>query len=146
MVGASTSGRLGGLADVERDLIRTPHRRRPQPGAEAGAAHGPTAEIDGGAEGRSTAAAGAGRYACRTRAQLPCGQKHDFKGDGLMATWGTGTEKFPCPKCGAEYQCQYTDYPSRESGRFKCVKCASEVISWNGSRDYSNFKLIENHT
>jgi DNA invertase Pin-like site-specific DNA recombinase len=38
---------LGGLADVERDLIRTaPHRRGPQPRAEARAAHGPETEID----------------------------------------------------------------------------------------------------
>jgi DNA invertase Pin-like site-specific DNA recombinase len=69
---------LGGLADVERDLIRHPHRRRPQPGAEARAANGPAAEIDGGAEGRSAAAARAGRNARRTRAQLRCRQKHDF--------------------------------------------------------------------
>jgi hypothetical protein len=46
---------LGGLADVERDLILIPHshRRGPQPGAEAQAAQGPAAEIDAGTAGRS---------------------------------------------------------------------------------------------
>jgi hypothetical protein len=45
---------LGGLADVERDLILIPHshRRGPQPGAEAQAAQGPAAEIDAGVTGR----------------------------------------------------------------------------------------------
>ncbi len=35
---------LGGLADLERDLMPHPHRRGPQPGAEARAAYGPAAE------------------------------------------------------------------------------------------------------
>jgi DNA invertase Pin-like site-specific DNA recombinase len=61
---------LGGLADVERDLNPHPHRRGPQPGAEARAAHGPSAETDGGAAGRGPTATGGGCYACRTRAQL----------------------------------------------------------------------------
>jgi hypothetical protein len=38
-----------------------PHRRRPQPCAEARAAHGPPAETDRRAEGRSTAATDGGR-------------------------------------------------------------------------------------
>jgi hypothetical protein len=69
---------LDGLADVERDLIPHPHRRGPQPGAEARAAHGRETEIDGGAAGRSTPATGAGRDPCRTRGQLPRRQEHDF--------------------------------------------------------------------
>ena len=46
---------LGGLADVERDLIRT-RTAEAQPGAKAWAAHGPTAETHRRAESRSTAA------------------------------------------------------------------------------------------
>jgi hypothetical protein len=36
---------LGGLADVERDLIPQPHRRGPEPGTEARPAHGPSSEL-----------------------------------------------------------------------------------------------------
>src|SRR5580704_736079 len=68
---------LGGLADVERDLIRTRNRRGPQPGAEARAAHGPETEVDGGAAGRGAAATGGGCYAYGTRAQLWRGKEHD---------------------------------------------------------------------
>jgi hypothetical protein len=60
-----------------------PHRRGPQPRAEPRPAHGPTVKIDGGAEGRSTAA-GAGRYACGTRAKLPRLQEHYFEAHGVM--------------------------------------------------------------
>jgi DNA invertase Pin-like site-specific DNA recombinase len=61
---------LGGLADVERDLIRTRTAGGRQPGTEARAAYGPTTEIDAGAAGRGPPATGAGRDARRTRAQL----------------------------------------------------------------------------
>jgi hypothetical protein len=66
---------LGHLAHVERPH---PHRRGPQPGAEARAAHGPPVEIDAGAAGRGPPATGTGRDARRTRAQLPRRQEHDF--------------------------------------------------------------------
>jgi hypothetical protein len=56
-----------------------PHRRRPQPGAEARAAYGPTVEIDPGTEGRGAPTAGTRRDACRTRPQLPHGQEYGFK-------------------------------------------------------------------
>src|SRR5262249_24033085 len=55
-----------------------PHRRGPQPGTEARAAHGPETEIDRGAAGRGPQAAGRRCHACGTRAQLPRGPKHDF--------------------------------------------------------------------
>src|SRR6266436_608107 len=59
---------LGGLADVERSNPHA-HRRRPQPGTKARAAHGPTAEID-----KLTAAQKAEarrrRAECATRAEL----------------------------------------------------------------------------
>jgi hypothetical protein len=47
-------------------------------GAEARAAHGRTAEIDAGAEGRGPPATCTGRNARGTRAQLRRGQEHDF--------------------------------------------------------------------
>ncbi len=56
-----------------------PHRRGPQPGAEARAAHGPTTEIDPGAEGRGPPTTGAGRDARGTRAQPRCGEEYDFE-------------------------------------------------------------------
>jgi hypothetical protein len=68
---------LGGLADVERDLIRT-RTAEGRTGAEARAAHGPTVEIDAGAEGRGLPATCGGRDACRTRVQLRRGKEHDF--------------------------------------------------------------------
>jgi hypothetical protein len=52
--------------------------RRRSRGAEARAAHGPSAEIDGGVAGRGPAATGGGCYTCRPAAQLPRGQEHDF--------------------------------------------------------------------
>ena len=70
---------LGGLADVERDLIRTrpaEGRSRAQKGGEA--AHGPAAEIDGGVAGRGPAATRGGCYALRTRVQLRRRKEHDF--------------------------------------------------------------------
>jgi hypothetical protein len=77
---------LGGLADVERDLIRTPTAEGRSLAQKARAAHGPTAEIDTGAEGRGPPPTGAGRYACRTRAQLPRGQEHDFAANSVTET------------------------------------------------------------
>ena len=74
---------LGGLADVERDLIRYPYRRGPEPGAEARPAYGPSAEIDGGAAGRGPPATGPGRDARRACAQLRRGKEHDFPARSL---------------------------------------------------------------
>jgi hypothetical protein len=69
----------GGLADVERDLIRTrTAESRGQAQKRAQHMGSPTAEIDGGAEDRGTAATGGGRDACRTRAQLRRGKEYDF--------------------------------------------------------------------
>jgi hypothetical protein len=52
---------LGGLAGRGARPNPHPHRRGPQPGAKAVAAHGPTAEIDPGAAGRGPPPTGAGR-------------------------------------------------------------------------------------
>ena len=68
---------LGGLADVERDLIRT-RTAEGRSRAQKRAAHGPSAEIDGGAAGRGPTTMGAKRYACRTGAQLGRKPKQDF--------------------------------------------------------------------
>jgi DNA invertase Pin-like site-specific DNA recombinase len=69
---------LGGLADVERDVIRTRTAEGPQPGAEARAAYGPTAETHVAAAKRSAAAPRRGRDPRRTGPQLRCREKHDF--------------------------------------------------------------------
>jgi hypothetical protein len=62
---------LGGLADVERDLIRTRiaegRSRAQKRGQRMGRPQKLTAEQQGG-----------GCYACQTRAQLPRRQEHDF--------------------------------------------------------------------
>jgi DNA invertase Pin-like site-specific DNA recombinase len=70
---------LGGLADVERDLIRTRTAEGPQPGAEARAAHGPETEIDRCAAGRGPQAPCRRCYLRGTRAQLRRGEKYDFE-------------------------------------------------------------------
>jgi len=86
--GAST-GRLmiavlGGLADVERDLIRTHTAEGRSRAQKRGAAHGPAGETDARAEGRGQPATGARRDACRTCPQLPRGKEYDFACDGVM--------------------------------------------------------------
>ena len=53
-------------------------RRRPQPGAEARPAYGPSPEIDGRAAGRGPPTPGRGCHPRRARPQLPRGEKHDF--------------------------------------------------------------------
>ena len=75
---------LGGLAAVERDLIRTRTGRTPQPSAKARAAHGSTLKTHRRTEGRSTAAAGRRCYACGTCPQLPRRQEYDFE-DGMRS-------------------------------------------------------------
>jgi DNA invertase Pin-like site-specific DNA recombinase len=79
----TSTGRLmiavfGGLADVERELIRSRTAEGRSRAQKRGQHMGRPPETDPGAEGRSTAAAGAGCCARRTRAQLRRGRKHDF--------------------------------------------------------------------
>ena len=69
---------LGGLADVERDLIRTRTAEGRSRAQKRGQHMGRPSKLHRRAEGRSTAAAGGGRDPCRTRAQLRRGQEHDF--------------------------------------------------------------------
>jgi hypothetical protein len=74
---------LGGFGGRGARPDPYPHRRGPQPGAKAVAAHGPTAEIDPGATGRGPPPTGAGRNACRIRAQLRRRKEYDFKAHGV---------------------------------------------------------------
>lgn len=59
-----------------------------------------------------------------------------------MTTWDKGETEFSCPQCGAVYHCTYDDLPSREKGKQLCRDCGAVVHSWNGSRDYDDWKLI----
>jgi hypothetical protein len=79
----TSTGRLmlavsGGLADAERDLIRTRTAEGRSRAQKRGATHGPPPETDRRPTGRGPTATGGGCYACRTRAQLPRGKEHDI--------------------------------------------------------------------
>ena len=74
---------LGGLADVERDLIRTRTAEGRSRAQKRGQHMGRTLETYRRAESRSTAAARAGCHPCRTRPQLRRGEKYDFQTDGM---------------------------------------------------------------
>jgi DNA invertase Pin-like site-specific DNA recombinase len=69
---------LGGLADVERDLIRTRTAEGRSRATKRGQRMGRETEIDRGSAGRGPHAAGRRCHACRTRAQLRRGEKHNF--------------------------------------------------------------------
>jgi DNA invertase Pin-like site-specific DNA recombinase len=68
---------LGGLADVERDLIRT-RTAEGRSRAKAQGKHMGRPPSHTGTEERGHQAARAGRYARRTRPQLQCEQGYDF--------------------------------------------------------------------
>ena len=69
---------LGGLADVERDLIRTRTAEGRSRAQKRGQRMGSETEIDRGAAGRGPAATGGGSHPRGTRAQLWRRQEHDF--------------------------------------------------------------------
>ena len=86
---ATSTGRLmiamlGGLADVERDLIRTRTAEGPEPGEGARAAHGRTAEAHADAAEGSTAAPGAGRNVQGTGGKLQRRQVDDFEAGDII--------------------------------------------------------------
>jgi len=61
-----------------------------------------------------------------------------------MATWETGRAEFDCKKCGATYECKYTDYPAEDPRQtFVCEVCGDIVYSWKGTRDYSEWTLVK---
>jgi hypothetical protein len=72
---------LGGLADVERDLIRTRTAEGRSRAQKRGQRMGP--EINRSAAGRGPQAAGRRCHACRTGAQLPRGKEYNFEADGM---------------------------------------------------------------
>ena len=74
---------LGGLADVERDLIRTRTAEGRSRAQKRGQRMGRQTEIDRGAAGRGPQAAGGRCHTCRTRAQLRRRQEHDFEAPGM---------------------------------------------------------------
>jgi DNA invertase Pin-like site-specific DNA recombinase len=69
---------LGGLADVERDLIRTRTAEGRSRAQQRGQRMCPPLETHRRAEGGGPPATRAWRDACRTRAQLRRGQEYDF--------------------------------------------------------------------
>jgi hypothetical protein len=75
---APAPGVLGGLADVERDLIRTRTAEGRSRAQKRGQRMGAQTEIGGGAAGRGPQAACGRCHACRTRAQPRRRQEHDF--------------------------------------------------------------------
>ncbi len=94
---ATSTGRLmiavlGGLADVERDLIRTRTAEGQEPGEGARAAHGPTAEAHAAAAEGSTAAAGRGRNAEGTGEELQRRQIDDFETDQCLTKKPSGAQ------------------------------------------------------
>jgi DNA invertase Pin-like site-specific DNA recombinase len=74
---------LGGLADVERDLIRARTAEGRSRAQKRGQHMGRPPKLTPAQEGRGPPPTCAGRNACRTRAQLRRGQKHDFAARGL---------------------------------------------------------------
>ena len=82
---------LGGLADVERDLIRTRTAEGRSRAQKRGQHMGRTLETHRRAEGRGTSAASGGRDPCRTRAQLRRGEEHDFTID-VCPSWSRSLE------------------------------------------------------
>ena len=84
---ATSTGRLmiavlGGLADVERDLIRTRTAEGREPGEGARAAHGPTAEAHAAAAEGSTAAAGRRARRSRNSRRATTSGGRRFRGSG----------------------------------------------------------------
>jgi hypothetical protein len=85
---ATSTGRLmiavlGGLADVERDLIRTRTAEGRKPCQRTGTAHGPSPCAHSTAARRSSEASGCRRYAEGVGAKLQLGQGHDLEARGI---------------------------------------------------------------
>jgi hypothetical protein len=69
---------LGGLADVERDLIRTRTAEGRSRAQKRGQRMGRKPKLTEAQAGRGPQAAGRRCHPCRTRAQLPRGEEYDF--------------------------------------------------------------------
>ncbi len=53
----------------------------------------------------------------------------------------TGKTEMACPACGAEHIVEWQQYPMRDEGTLKCLKCADTLYSWKGTRDYHTARL-----
>jgi hypothetical protein len=58
-----------------------------------------------------------------------------------MALWDKGTEEVTCRHCGTRHMADYREYLLSNIGSQGCLKCGNELISWNGPRDYIEFRL-----
>ncbi len=47
-----------------------------------------------------------------------------------------------CPNCGAEYSYEEERVIFRDKDEQCCQCCGNILMSWNGSRIYTNFKLL----
>jgi DNA invertase Pin-like site-specific DNA recombinase len=74
---------LGGLADVERDLIRTRTAEGRSRATKRGQRMGRKPKLTKAQQDEGPQAAGRRCHACRTRAQLPRRQEHDFAADSV---------------------------------------------------------------
>ena len=61
--------------------------------------------------------------------------------DSSMALWDKGTEEVTCRHCGTRHMADYREYLLSNIGSQGCLKCGNELISWNGPRDYIEFRL-----
>jgi predicted RNA-binding Zn-ribbon protein involved in translation (DUF1610 family) len=53
------------------------------------------------------------------------------------------TVLFVCPNCGAGYQVTQERLAMKASGTFGCQICRTEIYSWSGNYDYSDWKAYE---
>ena len=58
-----------------------------------------------------------------------------------MALWDKGTEEVTCRHCGTRHVAVYREYLLSNIGSQGCLNCGKELISWNGARDYIEFRL-----
>lgn len=60
-------------------------------------------------------------------------------------TWSRGEKTLVCEHCGTAHIASYVDVPVREKGEQACLNpaCGKQLIRWNGSRDYLDFRLAE---
>jgi DNA invertase Pin-like site-specific DNA recombinase len=74
---------LGGLADVERDLIRTRTAEGRSRAQKRGQRMGRPSKLTDAQKAEARRRRAGGCYACRTRAQLRRGKEHDFAAHGV---------------------------------------------------------------
>jgi hypothetical protein len=60
-----------------------------------------------------------------------------------MASGTRITVHFACPKCGRGYKAMQEHVTEKSAGRFECIDCFAEVLSWSGVYDYAAWKAIK---